>query len=219
MIKTGVYMALMAGLLAPPAMADELPPQLSAPGQEEAGADQAGESPSGDAPSDSSVQESTKRVYRTVGEDGSVMFTDQGDDSLEEVQIRKPNTVDISVPRIAPPPSEEKTEPGKKLDDGLVNYKVRITQPESEQTYHNPSESLAVGFKVSPTLRQSHKAQVVFDGQVLDGLEIPQPPRGEHTVVVRVVDASGAELAVSEPVTFYVQRVSRRLPSGGAKAN
>jgi len=218
MKKIGVYMALITGLLAAPVMADELPPTLTPPDRAEAGSSAEGGQPDA-APDEAAQEESTKRVYRTVGKDGSVMFTDQGDGSLEEVEIRKPNTVDISVPRIAPLPSEKKAESGRSQDDARVNYTVRITQPQSQQTYQNPSESLAVGFKVSPTLRQSHKAQVVFDGQVLDGLEIPQPPRGEHTVVVRVVDASGAELAVSEPVTFYVQRVSRRLPSGGAKAN
>ena len=117
------------------------------------------------------------------------------------------------MPRIAPTPTEAS---GEAADDGASGYTVRITEPAAEQTFQNPSDSLAVGFKVSPALRDGHKAVVVYDGQVLDGMTIPWPERGEHRVSVRIVDSKGAELAVSESVRFYVQRVSRRLPSGGA---
>ena len=153
------------------------------------------------------AEEARKKVYRSIGKDGSVTFSDQGEAGQQEVEVRSPNTVDITVPKLPrSAPQEQNKQDG---DDG---YRITITRPSPEQTFQNPSEPLAVGYAIEPALQGGDKAEVIYDGQVLEGATIEWPNRGEHTVQVRIVDKSGAELASSDTVTFFVHRPSRRLP-------
>ncbi len=99
---------------------------------------------------------------------------------------------------------------------------VAIVQPAHEATVHDNQGNVAVQVAVSPSLAPRDRIVVLLDGRpaarqagtavALSGVE-----RGEHTLQALVVDANGATLATSQPVTFYMWQASRLFPSRKGK--
>ena len=95
------------------------------------------------------------------------------------------------------------------------SYNVAIVQPANEETVHDNQGNVAVQVAVSPGLAPGDRIVLVLDGRpvrqqtgttfALSGVE-----RGAHTLQAQVVDANGATLAASRPVTFYMWQAARR---------
>jgi hypothetical protein len=99
---------------------------------------------------------------------------------------------------------------------------VVIVQPANEETVHDNLGNVAVQVAVSPSLAPGDRIVLLVDGRpvaqqmdatfALSGIE-----RGAHTLQAQVVDASGATLVASRPVTFYMWQASRLFPGRGGK--
>ncbi|MGH8695707.1 MAG: hypothetical protein ACREVS_04480 [Burkholderiales bacterium] len=97
------------------------------------------------------------------------------------------------------------------------SYNVAIVQPANEETVHDNQGNVVVQVTASPTLAPGDRVALLLDGRTvaqqmgttftLSGVE-----RGTHTLHAQVVDANGATLATSPPVTFYMWQASRLFP-------
>ena len=151
-------------------------------------------------------------VYRWVGPDGSVNFSDEP----------RAGATRITMPEWAPPaPRRVQTpSPGITRQAESVTYaRLAILRPEPEQNIHDNEGKVAVGVMLEPALDPAgeHRIQLLLDGQpvgepkrslaqMLQGVE-----RGEHKVVAQVLDKDDQVLISSEPVVFYLKDASPLL--------
>lgn len=162
-------------------------------------------------------------VYRTVDEQGNVVFTDSppaGGAQSERVEVRQPNT--------APPPPDSGAQESARVTESAADqtakarpdWRVAITSPASETTIPMGPGNFSVSADVSPALRGEQSLQLYLDGEPQGEpgqhsvWNLTNVSRGAHDLTVSVLSGAGEPLATSEPVRVYVQRptVNRGLP-------
>lgn len=96
-----------------------------------------------------------------------------------------------------------------------TNYQtLTIVTPAHEATIANTGGHMMVTVDNTPSLATGHKYRVSIDNNVvtestsqsfsIDGLE-----RGEHKLVVAIIDANNNVLKASNPLTFYVRQTTQ----------
>ncbi len=149
---------------------------------------------------------SGSKVYKSVGEDGEVTFTDTPRPGAEKIVVPPANT--ISSP--APPPATADTKP---QESKVFKYtSLTIGSPQNEQTFTDGSGDVPISVDLDPPLetRLGHRLELLVNGEAV-GLQgnsttMRNTNRGEHSVYARVVDRDGIQLISSERITFFVQR-------------
>lgn len=153
------------------------------------------------------------QIYRTVDEQGNVVYTDTpppAGTEREEVKIQPINTAPPPTPRpdLAPRREERQEAPAG------VEYGVAITAPANETTIPMGPGNFSVSGVVRPSLSAGHRLQLYVDGvawgepQAAPSWGLTNVFRGAHDITIAVVDSEGAHLAVSEAVRVYVLRPS-----------
>jgi hypothetical protein len=155
-----------------------------------------------------------QQIYRSLDENGNVVFSDQPPPPGQEgepVKLRELNTAapPQPLPRRAPEPAPEKAEPA-------VAPTVTITSPANETTVAMGPGNFSVSGRAEPPLGPGERLQLFMDGEAVG------PPqtgaswglqgvlRGPHDLVIRRVTGSGKVIAESDAVRVYVLRPSVR---------
>ncbi len=148
------------------------------------------------------------QVYRTVDENGNVVFTDTPPTTdAEQVTINPTNTTpatEIREPEPAPVAEEEVIEE--------VEYSVTITAPQDGGTIPMGTGSFTVIASVSPGLEKGESLQLLMNGtaegapQTQNSWDLVNVRRGEHSIVVARYGADGNVQASSAPVGILVLR-------------
>jgi len=167
-------------------------------------------------------------VYRSVDENGNVIFTDRPLPGVPAQEIPQtsprpaakpvPPAAKGTGPKAVPAPPAAKAEP-------LVPIKytdVTIRAPTNDETVGHNDGRVSVDFSVVPPLRVDvgHKVMALVDGIPLGNpsgaspLVLENLDRGSHTLVLAVIDAKGAIIGSSKAITFHVQRISVLRPPG-----
>lgn len=146
-------------------------------------------------------------IYRSLDDQGRPVFSDQPPTGrqAEPVEVREQNILPLVRPVMPPAP------PGQGGDDDGVQYRVAIVAPPQGETFHNP-ELIQVQASVTPAMGEGQSLRVLDNGTP-GPLKIEWPDRGEHRLVVQLLDEGGEVLAESNPVTVYVHRVSLLRPT------
>ena len=147
-----------------------------------------------------------RKVYKSIGEQGEVEFSDVPRSGSQTVTVPPPNVMTPpAVPKAAPSADEKATD--------IFKYQsIAVTSPPQEHTFTDGSGDAAISVQVTPPVesRLGHRLEVVMDGQAQaingTGVTLTNLDRGEHTVQARVVDRDGNELIRTNSVTFFVQR-------------
>ena len=152
-------------------------------------------------------------IYRSVDENGNVIFSDVEDERSEEIIID-----------LAPSPVTPSTSPNIVFDDILLekkkqptvtNYQLSIISPMQNENIHNP-ESISVEVTISPRLnvRGGDLLQFELDGkplgnaQTLTSTQLVDIERGSHILTVSVKNSVGNVLKKSKSTLFHVHRHS-----------
>jgi uncharacterized protein DUF4124 len=151
-------------------------------------------------------------VYRTLDEDGNVIFTDKPSPDAEKIKIDKIQTV-------SPPPVEdfEYTPPEKTTE--FVYTTLEIVSPENDQVFTGNIGDVTVSIMVQPELNaaQGDRLLLSMDGNKQEDssstFKFTNLDRGVHTVKVDVVNKDGKSLKSSAPVSFTVIRTSVLNPN------
>ena len=152
------------------------------------------------------------QIYRSVGADGSVVFSDIEEDNSEKVSI------DIAPSYTAPEILLGVIEENLEAEKAIVvipKYKLSISSPRQNGTFQNP-ENIAVMVTISPELNATRDDKLIFklDGKQIGSAQIPLNTvltgveRGSHILLVSVIDKSGKVLKSSQSILFHVQRGS-----------
>jgi len=164
-----------------------------------------------------SSQAAGSRIYKTVDEDGNVVFTDvppkEGEKS-QAVAVETPNTFD-------PAPGTAETRDAWNIDqsadaeqtDSVGYQSAAIVSPSDDSSVRENAGNVSVVAELEPELQPGHKVRLMLDGKPeQEGRQtafmLLNVDRGTHSANIEVVDASGNVLIVSEPITFTLQRYS-----------
>lgn len=157
-------------------------------------------------------------VYKWVGPDGKIVYTDQP----------RPGAKEVELPKFAPPPpppakpaAVDKTPPDKKTDattePAFPGYKkVALVKPLNDDTVRENNGAVEVALELEPAwdAKWGHKISVSLDGKNLPEtytspqFQLQNIDRGSHSLQVTVNDAKGVLLSTTDSVTFHMKRQS-----------
>lgn len=159
-------------------------------------------------------------VYRSVDEDGNVIFSDVPAVGAEEVELNETTVVPAYKPS-----ARERWKPREPEGAAGLYESITITAPAHEETVRNV-EAISVAVAVSPALRakQGDRVQLYLDGEAYGGAgksttwTLTGIERGAHDLAAAIIDGSGEELLRSPTSVFFVHRTSiQHPPPAGAR--
>lgn len=151
-------------------------------------------------------------IYRSVGPDGSVIFSDRKADGAEKVDL-PPLPVYTPRPMQPPAPALAKDQPAARAYKSL-----RMIKPEHEETIFDNNGLVEVSLRLDPELdrEQGHRFRVTLDDTEhtveSNHVRFSNIDRGTHVLRAAVIDAQGKSLISTRPVTIYLRRPSRLMP-------
>ena len=166
-------------------------------------------------------------VYKTVGPDGKVVFSDTpppGQKS-EKVTIGPTNVQPIAPPqpiptrRLSPGDREgyqRNREEGREEIQGPVNF--MIVSPGNDATIPPGQRFIVLEVAMDPVPRDGYEFFAVIDGQRWGGtssgssLDISALERGTHTVQAVLLDAGGQAIAQTQTIQIHVKRPGGQVP-------
>lgn len=156
-------------------------------------------------------------VYKSVGEDGEVTYTDEPTGAAERVDLPPVPSVPPSEFEQAVPP-----EPAVTDENQPMGYRqIEVIAPMPGETLHSNPGNIRIVAGVDPALNiaAGDRLQFYLDGEpvgppgVNEEILIPQVDRGTHTAAVAVIDAAGNALQRSDAVRFFLHRQSINFPT------
>ena len=160
----------------------------------------------------------TAAVYKRVGPDGSVYYSDQPGDGGKAIKLPESTTY-------TPPPIPERYKAFRarsleKQDEKAAGYtKVEITSPTQDSTLRSNAGNLPVSLRIQPGLRKGDVIRLVTDGKNLPlkittpSLTLKNVDRGTHSLIAKIENERGKTLISSASVSFTLRRESILFPN------
>ncbi|MEZ5564173.1 MAG: DUF4124 domain-containing protein [Gammaproteobacteria bacterium] len=154
-------------------------------------------------------------VYRWVDAEGVTHFSDQPHAGAERV------TITVSKPARSATDSAGVRRSSTNTDQHPVTVGYQslvVTKPTQDQVLWNIEGQLDVAATVQPALRSGHAMVFTLDGRTQKAEQGASTShftgvyRGEHSLTVDVVDASGKALMSSATIRFNVRQTSIANP-------
>jgi len=148
-------------------------------------------------------------VYRVVGEDGQITFTDSPAASTKAETINLP-AINITTA----PPARTNEGDNEATGDEAPYTSARITQPLNNATIPPGQTTLIVELALKPALQEGHLAQLYIDGRTQGAasasttFSISGLNRGEHKVHIEILGADKKRKTKTATVTFHVKQHS-----------
>jgi len=154
-------------------------------------------------------------VFRQVGPDGEVSFSDTPAPGAERVNVDPAQSVTLPpVPKRAAGigQSNGKSEADKKQ----VPARFAILEPTNGESIRANNGKVTVSLSLQPALMPGYTIDLVVSGggreNVYSGatlnFNLSDLSRGEHTLLARLKNGRGDQVVEAGPVTFYVLRVA-----------
>ena len=172
---------------------------------------------------DSASQSSGATVYKTIGPDGEVVFTDkpQLGSNSERVDLGPINVQPITLPKPLPTRKLSPKDQRERDDRYVGPINFAIVSPESGATIPPGQRLVVLQVAIDPLPPQGHRFYAIVDGQPWQGgssgnsLDISALERGSHSVQAVLTDPAGNLLARSQTITVYVKRPGDQVPEYG----
>lgn len=154
-------------------------------------------------------------IYRTVDENGNVVFTDipprEDDENAEQIIIENPNS--FAVEEAIPNADAWIVEPEEgETEEAPFRYEaLDIVSPADDEPVRENAGNITVVTNLSPRLQRGHVARLLMDGSVAQegsqaSFDLANVDRGTHTIAVEIVDENGRVLIRSDQSTFHMLR-------------
>ena len=148
-------------------------------------------------------------VYKWVGPDGEVVYSDEPREGAEEVRIEPLQTYHPQqLPRSRPKPTPKRR--------SVPYTEFAVTSPANNATIRGVTGSLEVKVTSSPALQSGHRITFYLDGQVVGGpgtasaVQLKNVNRGSHIVQAAITNRDGKEVARTNAVTVHIHRAFRK---------
>lgn len=153
-------------------------------------------------------------VYRSVDEDGNIIYSDTPSEGAEKIDLREAQTVESQ-------PGTESFQYEPPESDPPPRYKeVAITSPQNDESIRANSGNITIRMSVNPSLRPGDSLVLTMDGKEIasgrsTSVSLENVDRGTHSLSARVVGRDGKSLVSSDPVKFHLMRHSIQHPKPG----
>lgn len=171
------------------------------------------------------------KIYRTVDEDGNVVFTD-----VPPRPDQRGETVDLDSGNDFTPPQRSndaisleawRGEAGgpEAEEEAVTRYNsLQVASPEDDAAVRNNAGNVTITAAVDPELQPGHSLQLYLDGELQQSganttFQLSNVDRGTHEVQLRIVGAGGETLMSSPGSVFHLQRRSVILQPAPARRN
>ena len=150
------------------------------------------------------------QVYKRVGPDGKIYFSDTPEPGATQVEVKPAQT--ISMPPVSAPADSA---PPPAADEAPAYTELSILSPEEGQGVRANDGNVAVRLSLQPGLQSGHSIVLKVDGEDGESIQagsatevrLRNMSRGLHSVEAQVIDGSGKALISSGTITFHVLRV------------
>lgn len=156
------------------------------------------------------------QVYRSVGPDGSVEFSDHPlTPNATVIDVQPVQTAPMGAPVRRPVAG---TAPAPAAEPRTGYSRFEILSPGPDEAVRANDGNVSVALALEPPLSPGHRVVVQVDGQPAEGGEgslgvtLENLSRGTHRLDALVVNSDGETVASAGPVTFHVLRVYRPVP-------
>jgi len=149
---------------------------------------------------------SAETVYKSVDEEGNIIFTDKPSENAEVIILQELQTIKNPNPgKFKPVPRQSKEVP-------LYNTLI-ITSPADGSGIRNNAGNVSISVSLEPTLRSRHQIIIALDGKEISKgsaqtAAIQNVERGSHTITASVVDANDKSLKTTSS-SFSLLRASQ----------
>jgi uncharacterized protein DUF4124 len=147
-------------------------------------------------------------VYKTVDEDGNIIFTDKPSKGSEEIKLQELQTIKNPNPaKYSPTPKKSKP-----IDANVYNTFL-ISNPADGSGLRSNNGNVTISLALEPPLRPGNKIVITMDGQEVSNgsassVSLQNIDRGTHSVGASVVDGNGEKL-ISTSSSFSMLRASQ----------
>ncbi|MBI1423971.1 MAG: DUF4124 domain-containing protein [Gammaproteobacteria bacterium] len=162
-----------------------------------------------DAANSAPADNDAGKIYKKVGPNGDVIYSDQPSSGSEEMKVPSGS----SYKPVEPSPSFTPYQPPPKAAAApAIENTVTITSPKNDEAFWSGSGELVVTVALERALMPGQALEYQIDGNTLyTGSETSHSFsnifRGTHVLTVQLKDEAGNTIA-SKPVTFHMQRPS-----------
>lgn len=154
-------------------------------------------------------------VYRSVDDQGNIIFSDTSTDNAEKVELQELFTY---TPPVITDLIEDDLQSPLPLDIPIPSYAVVITSPSQNETVRENAGNVIITSIISPGLNVERADKLLFslDGtlkstaQDANSYTFKNVDRGSHIAVVSVVDKNGKTIKSSKSILFHLQRATVR---------
>ncbi|MEM6708741.1 MAG: DUF4124 domain-containing protein [Pseudomonadota bacterium] len=162
------------------------------------------------------------RIYKTVDENGNVVYTDvapKEPEDAERMEIKLPELNQFEQAESEPQSAVENLTPADDEADSedepgpIVYQRVALVTPTDDEAIRANNGNLTLQAQILPALDPNHQLRFFVDGAPVGttrSLTMPlsNVDRGTHTAQVVVINAEGGVAAQSAAHTFHVLRFS-----------
>ncbi len=144
------------------------------------------------------------KVYKTVDEDGNIIFSDAPADDSVEVKLDDP----ISIP----PATDRQFEYTPQQKKTSLYKKIQIVSPKNDEAIRSNEGTVSVSVVVEPALSSGHTVVLYLDGQEYGrgstSFNLSNLDRGTHSLRAVVKSADDKLLLSSATISFHILRHS-----------
>jgi hypothetical protein len=144
-------------------------------------------------------------IYKTVDENGNVVFSDQPAKEAEKVEVQAPITFDSSA---LTRPNETGNKNNPEADPANFKYsRLEITSPANDTAIRDNAGNFELSYVVEPRALPQHSVQLMMDGKVhtrvsqSGTIEFQNVDRGTHVFQLRVVRKSNKKVLEKGPAS------------------
>lgn len=174
------------------------------------------------------IQSVLAEVYKSVDENGNVIFTDQPSENAEKIHIKEVQTIETRKPQSEETaPVEAGSDEGSEQDAeaGPEYTSVSITSPANDSAIRANDGNITISAAVLPSLKADagHQLALYMDSKLVSAgpgtqFSLSNVDRGTHNFSVAVIDKEGKELIRSAATSITILRHSVNQPKPGGPA-
>ena len=151
-------------------------------------------------------------VYKTVDEDGNIIFTDKPSGDAEKIELQELQTIENPNPAKYRPEPDRNDKKGGSGDRNIYNTLI-VTNPADGSGLRNNAGNVTITVSVEPTLRPGHRLVLTMDGEEISNgnslsTSLQNVDRGTHNIAASIVDENDKVLK-SVTSSFSLLRVHR----------
>jgi hypothetical protein len=166
-------------------------------------------------------------IWKTVDEDGNVIYTDQAPkDGSAPMDLPELSVIETDIQEKQTPAGEEQVKAPTTGELRKLYRDFRITRPLPEETFWGTANTVVVTWSSKTPLTPDLNVRLFVDGKAQEapatGGASLNLERGEHKVFAELRDAGNRRIIKTGSVTFFVKQNSanfnrpRPTPRGGS---